>query len=916
MPDNRTEQEKELGRLIYDMAMTNVDKNSSGFPNDPNLTEEEYDCLQMVLQECGVHMPADVQDVEGWLQELLNSDNPTPEGVCVKDQYYVYCVTPVGGEGCDPMLSCSPEINLGSARALNALVANYLDSREAQRAAKVHAILTATSLWNDKWFVNIEVTFNDYFYTTIQEDLLPSVDWWTGGPIFNKAFKLYGECAFGPNLSDDQAAWQLHMRDLRKDEAHNAEQKALAALNGVNLFNAETGKLADTPIFHIPVNTETGNFGLQAHFGTQTNQQTTSMGETVDGLLNEEDDPNSAWNKANDHCCPSQWWCMDLTVKNDTARRKERELENDKHNMEKKNVVEAFLLPGERDANIDALKNDNDKTSPNVEIDPVARAAELTAAAAGIPFFGKPATPLTDSQQLIQILDTMGTGGVTNPYTVTFDTNGNVTHCTGKLLKKNVTFYAGAGGVSKDICEAATHKIIDDCFRPWADRVKTLNFYNKNHPDYLKFTNGQNWMQPPHMGEVIIVENGIKTPFTILDGDITKLAAKLQGIREKTIAEAAAALAETELGNIIFDANDANPLGLPNEEIDLNELFNELDKKLSSGPGETRGRLETHPNIKKSPQAVVQKITGTNQGTGNCLKPDAGGCLDSRVRVASQMTGAPGDRVYDMELQNAENVTEAERARITAADQEVRLKTTLRGDAKPPGISPAGKQTEEAARCRIHATVKAEEAALNAAVAPGGAHAGDMVYKSVMTKKLRQIARDLWQVPIMFFGGWLVADYLAQKKVSAAMMSEAAGINRLIKDVDRYDLETEKAVSTRIEDYLSTHPAAACSKGSCDTYFSYEYCTSCWSCTDSCGYPTAGECIPSLGTCPHARTSELLKTCKTKFLQNIYDTGCVQDADDQLWYWGVNIPTKKTPSGEPYNHYEDFWNSGFLIPRD
>ncbi|MCX6976953.1 MAG: hypothetical protein NTX04_03225, partial [Verrucomicrobia bacterium] len=47
---------------------------------------------------------------------------------------------------------------------------------------------------------------------------------------------------------------------------------------------------------------------------------------------------------------------------------------------------------------------------------------------------------------------------------------------------------------------------------------------------------------------VIIVENGIKTPFTILDGDITKLAAKLQGIREKTIAEAAAALAETELG--------------------------------------------------------------------------------------------------------------------------------------------------------------------------------------------------------------------------------------------------------------------------------------------------------------------------------------------------------------------------------
>ena len=64
--------------------------------------------------------------------------------------------------------------------------------------------------------------------------------------------------------------------------------------------------------------------------------------------------------------------------------------------------------------------------------------------------------------------------------------------------------------------------------------------------------------------------------------------------------------------------------------------------------------------------------------------------------------------------------------------------------------------------------------------------------------------------------------------------------------------------------------------------------------------------LPS-GNCASNRKclyQDALTTCTTTFYQNVNDSGCIENAEEYMWWFGQSVPLKKAnPSA-----VEEFWN--------
>jgi len=904
MPDNRTQQQKELGWLLIDTAMKNIDEKNSGFADD-NVggdLSNEYSCIAICLDNCGVQVPALSGDaLQAWLTDLL--DNPeNPDNQCVTDEYDANCQ--ISGTGCIPLVlpgQVNNEVVIPNQQQLTTLINNYIESRQESYEIQVRTIYTKIGLWTDKYITNHEITFNDYFWKAVTDEVLPSVDWWSGGVIFNKAWSAL-DYAFGGEGAEDLAL--LIGRSLNNYFNSSSTENAKS---GASLFNAEVRKLSPDQVFQVPTplsDNDVGYWGLTTHFATTTNQQKTDMGETLDGFLDEQHDPETPFDSVYAACCGGAW-CTN--IKSDTARRKEQQLKDDKHNMEKGNYVEAYLLEGERDDNIGALLENNNKTSPNVEIDPAAYSAELTSAAAGLGGFAswfRPPNALSPTQQLAEMLSQIGKGcSVINPYNVTL-TNGEVTVVTTKLLNKSVTFRKSSGGEAAKMCAAAEEKILRNQIKSWGGEALSPNFFKEGAPGFLEYANGTKWTssQSPTFCQVFVKDEfGKITEKRILNGDLFALCKKIQATIDANIAKSAAAIAAA--------SEEGTLLNLSEEFTDDVNLVNPEDA------GSTLGREEVHVSKKQGPQAIQQDFNDVAQGTDMCEKPKPENCKSRSVKTVTRLDGDPNQRLDGFSLEDA---SAEEIRREAAADKVVRARTTQKGIAKPINQQPVGKAIEESAACRNNRRYLEELKRIDAAfkgeayqgVKFSSKYIGDQVWKSRTINLAKQAWKQLYQIPLAGMVGWLSADYIAQKNCLADQLSEATGINRLKKAADAYNCETDAGVKKIVDEWVRNNPGFSPQPNvSCSTRYYESNCSVCSECKNNCGSQVLRSCSPlQSGNCASNRKCmyvDALTTCTTPFYQNVNDSSCVENTvDSNKWWYGQSVPLKKSDSSA----VQEFWN--------
>ena len=903
MPDNRTELEKQLGRLLIDTALTNINEKTSGFVDD-NIEgdlDQEYSCLRSCLENCSVTVPdLSGQALSNWLTDLLNNPENS-NNQCVTEEYDANCMS-TSGNGCIPKVISGQITNavvLGSQEELTTIINNYLDSRQDSYEIQVNTIRTKISLWTDKYITNHAITFNDYFMKAVSEEILPSVDWWSGGPIFNALWDGYMYISY--QAPEDLAKFLVETtkKTFNSSSTENAKQ-------GAKLFNSEVRELSTDQIFQISDNDNSLDwYGLTTQFATPTNQQKTDMGETVNTFLDEQTNADSSFEQMWAPCCGGAW-CSSLNYKSDTAKRKEAQLTNDKNTMENENCVEAYLLEGERTANIDALINDNEKESPNVEVIP----EEMVAAAAALPFWWQKPPALSSSKKLAEIFSTCGSGGALDPYKMVLNSLGEVISITGKIKGKVETFVAtGKQEFSSALCEKATEKIFKDQFQPWGGGKFSPDFFKINSPGYLKYTGGNPWQFGGlEFGKINLVDSaGKKSTVRLLNGDVNKCARFVQATIDAKIARDAVKLSALAAANKLPEELARKINSTPDAMDNLNELFGKIDES-----GSTLGKDNVHiPSRKKSPQAIQHDFNDIVEGSGICEKPKPENCLSRSVKTTTNLSGDPSQRLDGFDLAGS---SPEEVKRAVDADKVLKVQTTQKGVAKPVVDQPIGKAVQESAECRNNRKYLEELKRIEDAFQGktyGGRYAGNQVWKSQTIKMARQVWKQVYQLPIAGMVGWLSADYIAQKNCLADQLREASEINRLKKSADAYNCATDTELRRIVDEYIRNHPAFSPlpSYYTCSTFYKESGCAVCSECKNNCNDRILLSCMPlSSGRCASDRKClyvDALTTCTTPFYQNVNDSGCVEDSEDlNFWWYGQSVPLKKShPSA-----IQEFWN--------